>query len=75
MRAAAKAVINLLSGTDGKARRFFIMKRATCRIIRASFFQRNTFIYHVDDINTVQKFLDKRFWNHKREYKAREYKA
>jgi hypothetical protein len=63
MRSAAKAMIKLLGRADGKARGFFIMERAAGRIIGAGFFKRHTSIHHIDNINAVQEFLNKAFWD------------
>ena len=38
MRAAAKAMVELLARADGKARGFFIMKRAAGRVVGPGFF-------------------------------------
>ena len=70
MRAATKTVVELFGGTDGKTRGFFIVKRAAGRIIGARFFKRDAFIYHVHNIDAVQKLLDELLWNHNRQYKA-----
>jgi len=53
MRAAAKAMIELLGRTYGKTRGFFIMKRAAGRIIGTGFFERYAFINHIDNINAI----------------------
>lgn len=63
MRTAAKTMIKLLSGANSKAWRFFVMKRATGRVVGARFFKRDTFVYHIDDINAIQQFLYKTFRN------------
>ena len=63
MCAAAKAVIKLLGGAYRKTGRFFIVERAASREIRTGFFQRNTFINHVDHVNAIKKFLNKALWN------------
>ena len=64
MRAATKTMIKLLGGAYGKARRFFIMKRATRRVISTSFFKRHTFVDDIDDIDTVEQILNEAIWNH-----------
>ena len=63
MRAATKTMIKLLGGAYGKARRFFIMKRATRRVISTSFFKRHTFVDDIDDIDTVEQILNETIWN------------
>ena len=63
MRAAAKTMVKLLSGAYGKTGGFFIMKRATGRIISASFFKRNRFVYHIDNIDAIEQILNEAFWN------------
>ena len=40
------------------------MEWATRRIIRTSFFERHAFINHIDNINAINEFLNKTFWNH-----------
>ena len=64
MCATTKAVIKLFSRTYRERWGFFIMKGAASRIICTGFFERNTFIDHVIDINAINQFLDKAFWNH-----------
>ena len=64
MRPTTKAMIKLLSWTYSKGWRLFIMKGTASRIVCASFFQRHTFVNHVIDINAIDQFLDKAFWNH-----------
>lgn len=66
MRAATKTVVELFGGADGKTGGFFIVKWAAGRIIGARFFKRNAFIYHVHNIDAVQKLLNKLLWNHNR---------
>lgn len=61
MCAAAKTMIKLLGRADCETGGFFIMERAAGRIIGASFFERHTFIHHINNINAVQEFLNKAF--------------
>ena len=63
MRAAAKTMVKLLGGANGKARQFFIMKRATRRIIGTCFFKRHTFVDNINNINTVKQILNEAIWN------------
>lgn len=54
MRAAAKTMIKLLGGADSKTGRFFIMERATSRVIRTRFFQRDGFINHINHVYAIE---------------------
>jgi hypothetical protein len=65
MRTATKTVIKLLTGAHSKRGGFFVMKRATSRVIGTSLFKRNALINHVININAINEFLNKTLWNHK----------
>ncbi len=61
--AAAKAIVKLLFGLNAKRRGFFVVKRATRRIVFATFFQSHTLIDHVDNVSATQKIVDKALRN------------
>jgi len=61
MRTTSKTMIKLLGGADGKAGRFFVMKRATGGIVSARFFERYAFIDDINDINAIEQLLNKAF--------------
>ena len=61
MRPTAKTMIKLFGRAYCKTRGFLIMERAAGRIIGTGFFERHTFIHHINNINAVQEFLNKAF--------------
>lgn len=54
MRAAAKTMIKLLGGADGKTGGFFVMERTAGRVVSARFFQWHAFVNDIDDVNTIE---------------------
>ena len=63
MRSAAKTMIELLGGANGKTGGFFIVKRTAGRVIRTRFFQWHAFINHIDNVNAIEYVLNKTFRN------------
>ena len=62
MCAAAKAMVKLLGGADGKTRGFFVMERTAGWKIRTSFFKWYAFVNHVHNVNAIKKLLYETFW-------------
>ena len=54
MCAAAKTMIKLFGRAYSKTGGFFIMERAAGRVIRTCFFERHTFINHINDVNAIE---------------------
>ncbi len=57
VRAAAEAVIELLSRTNRKRRALLVVKRAQPHEVRAALFQLHVPADHVDDIDAVEQVL------------------
>ena len=51
---AAKTMVELFGWADGKTRGFFIVKRATGRVVCTGLFKRDRFINHVHDIDAIE---------------------
>ena len=64
MSTAAETMIELLGWADSKGRGFLAMKRTARGIIGASLLERDAAIHHVDNVHTVDEFLDEGFRNH-----------
>ncbi|CAH1906414.1 conserved hypothetical protein [Candidatus Nitrotoga sp. HW29] len=64
MRATAKAVIKLLTLTDGKRRGFFVVKRAAGNIITTCFFKWNVTLDYIHNVETVEQIMNEASWNH-----------
>ena len=60
--AAAKAVIKLALRVDGKGRCALFMKGATGRVVFARFLQFYPTINDLDDIEAIQKIIEKGLW-------------
>ena len=60
--AAAKAIVELPLRVDGEGRCAFFMKRATGRVVFARFLQFYPTIYDLDDIEAIQKIIEKGLW-------------
>ena len=54
-------MVKLLGRADGEAGGFFVVERAAGAKICACFFERDTFINHVDDVNAIKKLLNETF--------------
>src|SRR6185436_15314742 len=57
VRAAPKAVIELLRGADRERRRLFVVERAQPEVIRAGLFQLHVARHDVDDVDANEKVL------------------
>ena len=68
MRAAAEAMIKLLSLADGKRGGFFVVERATGDEIRAGLLERHVALDHIDDIEAIKQVLNEALWNHARAF-------
>lgn len=40
------------------------MEGTAGRIIHPCFLQRDTFIYHIDNVDAIEQFLNKSLWDH-----------
>ena len=60
--ATAKAVIELALRIDGEGRCALFMKRATGRVVFARFLQFYPTINDLDDIEAIQKIIEKGLW-------------
>ena len=60
--AAAKAIVELPLRVDGEGRCALFMKRATGRVVFARFLQFYPTIYDLDDIEAIQKIIEKGLW-------------
>ncbi|MEY3201097.1 MAG: hypothetical protein RIR70_647, partial [Pseudomonadota bacterium] len=58
MRAAAKAVVELLGGAHREGRRFFRVKRAARGEVGTGFFEGDVTLDQIDDIDAVEELLD-----------------
>src|SRR5690606_17678361 len=58
VRAAAKAVEELLGRADGEARGAFVVERAARLPVAAGFLQRHPRLDHLDNIDARQQFID-----------------
>lgn len=59
MRAAAKAMIELLGRTHGKTGGFFIMKGTQTHEVCATFFELDVLAHNVNDVNAGKQILNK----------------
>src|SRR5690606_30224013 len=66
MRAAAKAMVELLGWADGKRRRFFPVERTQAQQVCTRLAQLHMLANNVDDIDPGQQILDEGIRNHLR---------
>ena len=63
MCTATEAMVKLLGRADGERRRLFFVERTTGLELTAGALEFNAPLNDFDDVGTIQKFLDKGFWN------------
>ena len=59
MRTTAETMVKLFGRTYCKAGRFFIMERASSRVISTRLFEGYAFINHIDNLNAIEQLLNK----------------
>jgi len=59
VRAAPKAMVELLGGADRKTGGFFVMEGTQTHVVCAALFELDVLAHHVDNINAGQQILNK----------------